>query len=670
MGVFSLEKPVQYLKGVGPVRAGQLARLGIFTCGDIVSHFPRDYSRRKKVTIAQLSAHQGETVIISGSIFGTPQELRRRVHVLNAMVQDATGYIRCTWFNQGFVKDKLLPGKEVSLAGKYSVGYGGSIVVEEYSFNEELREIQPLYNLTEGINNQAMTKIAGAALKICKIEEIFPLKFREEYGLLSAAEAVRILHSPREEDSLSFALYTGKFTELFLYQLSFISWRQRKRQRRGYKIQDIPGLKQKMEKVFGFKLYSEQLRAIQEIVEDLKTDVPMNRLLQGDVGSGKTAVAAFALFLSAANGYKAVMMAPTEIVASQHYHSLYRVAKELGLSIHLLTGSTRKKEREAIYDALLAEEGGILIGTHAVFQPHVQIRNLALVITDEQHRFGVLQRMALSGKGNNPHVLAMSATPIPRTLAMTLYGDLDVTTIAHKPPDRIDVFTKIVPESHRQRVFNFLNQELKRGNTGYIICPLIEESEEIDALSLESYEKILAVGLKGYNYGILHGRLTGKEKEEIIADLKAGKLHFILATTVVEVGLDIGNATFIVIENSERYGLAQLHQLRGRVGRRNNIQSYCFLMTDSGDKERLRILEETNDGFAIAMADMQIRGSGQFLGQRQHGLNEFRLADVIKDSSIAKITRGAAVGVLPYLGEPEWETVNGIITKNISTLKS
>lgn len=665
-----MSKAVQYLKGVGPVRARHLARLGIFTCQDLVQHYPREYSRRQRVHISRLPEFPGETVIISGKIAGTPKEFRRRVHILNVTIADSTGFMRCTWFNQGYLKDKLLPGQLITVAGKYSPDYGGNIVVEEYSLQGTLAEIQPLYNLTEGISNQVLAKIIGQALAEYQEDELFPADFRQKYQLMSAPDALATLHFPDNQQELDKALYTGKFSELFLYQLSFLYWRQAKMQLQGYAHKEIPGLLQELESGFGFKFYDDQVKAIKEIGQDMQRSVPMNRLLQGDVGSGKTAVAAYALFTSALNGYKAVLMVPTEIVARQHYDSLKQVAEGHEFKLHLLTGSTKKVQRELIHANLLGDGGVILVGTHAVFQTDVQIEELALVVTDEQHRFGVQQRLALSEKGNNPHVLAMSATPIPRTLAMTLYGDLDISTIAHKPPGRKDIKTKIVAAKERQKVFEFLRREMAKGNSGYIICPLIEESEEISALSLQAYEDILAAGLPGCKYGVLHGRLTGAEKDKIIADLKNGSLHFLLATTVVEVGVDIGNATFIVIENSERYGLAQLHQLRGRVGRRD-LQSYCFLMAEGQETERLKILEQTNDGFAVAMADMQIRGSGQFLGQRQHGLNEFKLADVVRDGTIAQLSRMAALEVLEHVDtDPAWQRVDLQIKAKIANLKS
>ena len=612
-----LDKNVQYIKGVGPVRARHLARLGIFTCRDLVEHYPREYVRRQRLSIKQLPRFPGEMVIVSGKIVGRPQEYRKRIHILNVTIADDTGSVRCTWFNQGYLRNQLLPGHELTVAGKFLLDYGGNITVDEYSLDGSLPDIQPLYNLTEGITNQAMSKILRQALKEHEESELFPAAFRTKYKLLSRLDAIRALHVPDSPQQLERALYTGKFTELFLYQLSFILWRRIKERRQGFVLRAIPNLLPLLERGFGFRFSPDQVEASKEIQACMAKAVPMSRLLQGDVGSGKTAVAIQALFTCALNGYKAVFMAPTEIVAVQHFNTLQQVGKTQEIKIYLLTGSTPKSQREVIHQGLIEAGGTILVGTHAVFQADVKIEDLALVITDEQHRFGVQQRLALTEKGRNPHVLAMSATPIPRTLAMTLYGDLDISTIGRKPPGRKEIKTKIVPAAKRHRVFQLLRQEIAKGNTGYIICSLIEDSSEVNALSLESYEGILADALPGYKYGVLHGRLTGMEKERIVEELKAGRLSFLLATTVVEVGVDVGRATFIVIENSERYGLAQLHQLRGRVGRRD-LQSYCFLVVQGSDTERLKILESTNDGFAVALADLRIRGSGQFLGYQQH----------------------------------------------------
>lgn len=664
-----MSKAIQYLKGVGPARARYLARLGIHTTQDLIRHYPRDYKRRQRVSISHLPNFPGETVIISGNIVGGLKEFRRRVNIINVTVADSSGYVRCTWFNQGYLREKLRPGQTIFVAGKYSPEYGGNILVEEFNLQEELPEIQPLYSLTEGISNQVLSRIIGQALAEHHEPELFPEDFQEKYQLMPRGEAVNTLHFPHHQEDLDKALYTGKFYELLLYQLSFLYWRQEKNRCEGYPLKEIPGLLTKLESIFGFKYYPDQVKAVQEIGHDMQRDVPMNRLLQGDVGSGKTAVAAHALFTCALNGYKGVLMVPTEIVARQHYNSLEPVAEELGVRLHLLSGSTKKSQRDSIHQDLLGSQGVILVGTHAVFQADVEISELALVVTDEQHRFGVQQRLALTEKGRNSHVLAMSATPIPRTLAMTLYSDLDISII-DKPPGRKEIKTRIVHPRQRQKVFDFVAREMSKGNSGYIICPLIEESEEIDALSLQEYEELLAQALPGYKYGVLHGRLSGAEKDQIIVDLHSGLLHFLLATTVVEVGVDIGNATFIVVENSERYGLAQLHQLRGRVGRRE-LQSYCFLMAEGQEIERLKIMEQTNDGFAVAMADLEIRGSGQFLGQRQHGLNEFKLADVVRDGGIARTSRKAAEEVLESLGrEPSWSLVESLIKEKIANLKS
>jgi ATP-dependent DNA helicase RecG len=665
-----MSKALQYLKGVGPVRVRQLERLDIFSVSDLIHHYPRDYHFRPLRSIRELANHPGETAIISGRILDTPREIKKRVRVLTATIADGSGFVKCTWFNQSFLKSKLQPGTELSVAGKLSREYG-NIAVEDYSFDSTLPQIQPQYNLTEGLSNQAMAKMIINAMEDCHEEELYPQSFLDKNNLLSIKPALEQIHRPQSKDQLEHALYSIKFRELYLYQLSFLYWRSLKKKEIGYAHNLIPDLTVRMEKSLGFKFTPDQLQSIGEIGEDLARPIPMNRMLQGDVGSGKTAVAAFALITSALNGYKAAMMVPTEIVARQHYATMQQLTGgNFAFPVHLLTGSTRKSERESIQADLTAEGGGILIGTHAVFQESVHINGLALVITDEQHRFGVGQRLALSEKGQNPHVLVMSATPIPRTMAMTVYGDLDVSTIRTKPGGRRQIKTYVVHRQRRQKVFDFISKEMANKGVGYVVCPLIEESEKVNALSLGQYQEILEKGLpKWCKFGVLHGRMSGPAKDKIVQSLKTGEINLLLATTVVEVGVDVGDATFIVIENSERFGLAQLHQLRGRVGRREK-QGYCFLISDGSETERLKILEQTDDGFAVAMADLKIRGSGQFLGQRQHGLNEFRLADVVKDSDIAKKSRAAAMETANDLDKPQWNQVFEKILQNIANLKS
>jgi ATP-dependent DNA helicase RecG len=662
---------VQYLKGVGPVRARQLARLGIFTVTDLAHHYPRGYQKRNLVAINRLWGQPGEMVMVRGAIIDAPSERgNRNVKVLSATIADGTGHVRCTWFNQSYLKGKLRLGQKIMVAGKFTPQYR-NIVVEEFSLDGELPEIQAQYNLTEGISNSVMAALIRRALEEYREEELFPLFFRERYALLHEKKALAEIHCPQSSETLKQARYTLKFRELFLYQLSFIYWRRLRRQVQTFALKPRPELLARLEATWGFKFTADQARATAEIQADLGQEQPMNRLLQGDVGSGKTAVAGHALFTCALNGYKAVLMAPTEVVASQHFSTLEPAARSLNVSLRLLTGSSKKREREEL-DEVLQDRGGlILVGTHAVFQDRVQIRDLALVVTDEQHRFGVGQRFSLAQKGDSPHVLVMSATPIPRTLAMSLYGDLDVSTLRTKPGGRKPVKTYVVHSSRRQKVLDFISREMVRGNVGYIICPLIEESDKVSALSLAEYQEILTRGLPDWcRYGVLHGRMSGAEKEAMVQSLKEGKIHLLLATTVVEVGVDVGNATFIVVENSERFGLAQLHQLRGRVGRRQN-QGYCFLLTDGQETERLKILEESNDGMAVAMADLKLRGSGQFLGQRQHGLNEFRLADVLRDGQIAKVSRAAAQEVCSQLeNEPDWRKVYDLVMTNIGNLKS
>ena len=665
-----MSSSVRYLKGVGPVRARKLERLGIFSVSDLVHHYPRDYQRRQQVRIGDLPHYAGETVIVCGRVLDQPRELRRKVTVLTARIADSTGSVRCTWFNQSYLKSQLLPGTALTVAGKYSREYR-NIVVEEYKFGGPLPEILPLYSLTEGISNQTLAGLIRRGLEEHDEPEIFPADFRSKYRLFAAQQALNIAHCPTGEQELAQALETIKFTELFLYQLSFLYWRNLRERQKGYAHRLRPELLGELEAAFGFKFTPDQAQAIAEIERDLLRPQPMNRLLQGDVGSGKTAVAAHALITSALNGYKAVLMVPTEIVARQHFSTLHIAAKNYPFSLHLLTGSTKKTDRDVIQASLQAAGGVILVGTHAVFQEGVKIDGLALVVTDEQHRFGVQQRFALTEKGENPHVLAMSATPIPRTMAMTIYGDLDVSTLQNKPKGRREIKTYVIPDRSREKVFAFISREMDKGNSGYIVCPLIEESDKINALSLEKYQEVLARGLpRRHKFGVLHGRLTGEEKERIISLFQEGEIQLLLATTVVEVGVDVADATFVVVENSERFGLAQLHQLRGRVGRRDK-QSYCFLISSGGETERLKILEQTNDGFAVALADLKIRGSGQFLGSRQHGVNEFRLADVILDAEIAiRARRAAAEATVKLAHDPEWQRVLEIVMKNIANLKS
>lgn len=665
-----MSTPVQYLKGVGPVRARQLAKLALFTATDVVHHYPRDYQIRRQIPISRVVTMPGQLVLVRGAIVDAPRERGRRVKLLAATIADGTGQVRCTWFNQGYLKGKLHRGQSIMVAGKYSREYR-NIVVEEFSLEGELPEIQAQYSLTEGITNASMARIVQRALKEYREEELLPPEFRATYKLLSDQEALTEIHCPQSAEVLARAQYTLKFRELFLYQLSFVHWRRLRSEILAYSMVPQPDLWTALESVWGFSLTEDQRRAVAEIEADLGQVRPMNRLLQGDVGSGKTAVAAHALFIVAQNGYKAVMMAPTEIVASQHFHTLEAAAGKFNLPLFSLTGSSTKLAREEIEEKLQAPGGLVLVGTHAVFQDRIKIQDLALVITDEQHRFGVGQRFALAQKGDNPHVLVMSATPIPRTLAMTLYGDLDVSTLRNKPGGRKPVKTFVVPSGRRQKVLDFISKEMAQGNVGYIVCPLIEESDKVDALSLEQYQEILTRGLPDWvRFAILHGRMGGPEKESVVQSLSQGKIHLLLTTTVVEVGVDVGNATFIVIENSERFGLAQLHQLRGRVGRRES-QGYCFLLTDGQETERLKILEGSNDGLAVAMADLKLRGSGQFLGQRQHGLNEFRLADVVQDAEIAKVSRAAALEVSPQLATaPHWQKVFQQVMINIGNLKS
>lgn len=661
-----MSKAIQFLKGVGPVRVRQLSRLGLNSISDLVYHFPRQYSYRPLVKIGDIATSAG--AIVRGKIISTPKETKRKVNVLTVTIADDSGSVRCTWFNQAYLRGQLTLGREITIAGRFSQQYG-NIVVEEFEFGD-LPQIHVQYDLTEGITNQVMSKIIGTALAEHKEEELLPDSFRHSHNLMDIINALAEVHRPTSRELLIKARYSIKFRELFLYQLSFLYWRNLKLEQSGQLIRPTSGLKEKMESGLGFQFTADQIQVISEIESDMAKTAPMNRLLQGDVGSGKTAVAAFAMMSCAANGFKAAMMVPTEILAQQQHRVLIQ-ASQGEVPVHILTGSTPKSERRKILADLASPGAALLIGTHAVFQEGVLIQDLTLAVTDEQHRFGVEQRLSLTKKGENPHLLVMSATPIPRTMAMTLYGDLDVSTIKNKPGGRKSIKTYVVNSKSRTKIFKFIIQEIEKGNVGYIVCPLIEESEKIQAHSLETYQRMLEQALPDWcKYGLLHGKMSSAEKDAAVESLRNGEYHLLLSTTVVEVGVDVGNATFMVIENSERFGLAQLHQLRGRVGRRDK-QSYCFLVTDGTETGRLKILEETNDGFAVALADLKFRGSGQILGNRQHGINEFKLADIGKDQELVKTTRAAAVKTVEILeSSPDWGKLKDVVIGKIENLKS
>lgn len=649
-----------------------LAKLGIETVADLVTYYPREYLSLRLVPVGRLAEVDGETVVVRGKIISPPVIDRRRpkMTLLKCQLADGSGSVQCVWFNQPYLQRQLTRGRLITVTGRYSARYRTLAVDKLDLAGNEPPGIEPIYRLTEGLSNAAMRTIVANALKGYQAEDLLPQPFRSRYRLMELGQALQAVHCPQNCQQLEQGRYRLKFEELFLYQLTFRYWRQLRRAGQGHAHKHLPSPKQ-LEEIFGFKLTPDQIQAMEEIGADMAKPAPMHRLLQGDVGSGKTAVAAYALLCAGLNGCKGVLMAPTEILARQHYHTLKPVADYHSLPLVLFTGGVTTARRSEILERLGGPGELLVVGTHALFQQKVQIEQLSLVVTDEQHRFGVQQRLALASKGANPDVLAMSATPIPRTLAMSMYGDLDITTLKAKPPGRLAVKTCIVANSRRGKVLEFITSQLAHGNCGYIVCPLIEQSNNIDAFSVDEYHSMLQRELPSWvKIEVLHGRMDSEAKEQAMERLKQRQAHLLLATTVVEVGVDVPGATFIVIENSERYGLAQLHQLRGRVGRSGH-QGWCFLMSPPAEISRLRVLERSNDGFEIAQADLELRGPGQYLGVRQHGLNEMKIASPWRDTRIVEKARQAVDEVLPQLTVDEtWQPIQRLVVKNIEKLKS
>jgi ATP-dependent DNA helicase RecG len=645
---------LKYLKGVGPAREKLLARLGIHTLEELLEWYPREYQSRPRVALGQLPGLEERLVQVQGRLQGSisHRRVRKGLEIISGSLTDGQAYCQCTWFNQGYLKNLLQGNQPLTLVGKVSQRYGSFVADETHLGLVELPELQPLHNLTAGLTHSAMNKIISASLNHCP-EDPFSQEFREQFQLLGLEESLREIHFPTGKQ-LEQARERLKFQELFFHHVAAQLRRRERHQSHGTSLAAPTDLAHRLEEVLGFAFTPGQLNVIREIGEDLAQVSPMLRLVQGDVGCGKTAVAIYALLVAALNGQKGVMMAPTEILARQHAQVVGKIAQRFGVETVLLTAAMRAAERRDALAKLAAPGPLVALGTHALFQEQVAITDLVVAITDEQHRFGVKQRLALAEKGLSPHILVMSATPIPRTLAMSIYGDMEVSTIPEKPAGRIPVHTHVVGPGRRERVFAFICKEMAAGKRGYIVCPLIDESEAIAAKSLAEYRQILTQFMPAWvKVGELHGRMSGEEKAAVVAGLKAGDYHVLLATTVVEVGIDIGNATFILVENAERYGLAQLHQLRGRVGR-NQEQGWCILIAEGPETQRLKIMETVSDGFEIAREDLKLRGPGQLFGKLQHGINEFKLADIINDAQTNEKARRAAQ---QCLDEKRWASL-------------
>jgi len=647
---------LQYLKGIGPKKIKLLERLDIMDIDGLLHHVPRNYEDRSTFCpLAQLKNEQTETIV--AEVCGLEElKPRRGLTLLKVQLKDKTGSCVAVWFNQPYLKKQIKIGKELIITGKITRRNGiNEINVKEFeqsSVDDSLSagRIVPCYPSTDGLNQRFWRDIQHKILKqyLDEIPEIFSEEERLQYKLFSVKKAWEQIHFPSDITSLENARYRLAFEELYILQLSLAILRQEATgSKQGY-AQINNELCKKLVSKLPFSLTNAQQRIIRELKRDMEATKPMQRLIQGDVGSGKTIIAAWALLRAVGSGYQGILMVPTEILARQHFESLNSLFEPLGVETILLTGSLPLKEKQDILGDIKNNKYNVIIGTHALFQDNVQFFNSSLVVIDEQHRFGVRQRAALESKGMNPDVLVMSATPIPRTLAMTLYGDLDISILDELPPGRKEVLTYCIKSQAKQKLYNLLNRQLKKGEQVYIVCPLVEESEKLDLKNaIDVYEEI-SKKLFGWKVGLVHGRMNSVEKESVMKSFTDGDIKILVSTTVIEVGVNVPLATVMVIEDADRFGLAQLHQLRGRVGR-GTKQSYCILVTSNMNTlalKRLKLLTETNDGFKLAEEDLKARGAGEFFGLRQHGLPTFKIADLQKDEEILLEARNLAVKVL------------------------
>lgn len=635
----NLSDPVTILKGVGPTKAKQLSQLNIITLRDLICHFPRGYEDRTRlVTIDQLEVDQ--PACFRAMVMNTPRtsHIRKGLDITKVQVADHTARLNLTFFNRRFTTDQLQYGKEYIFYGAVSgdfIGYNMTSPVFEALDSPPVitRRILPIYPLTAGLSNAVMLKTIRQALAVCDPPaEILPLAIRQRYGVLPAERAYCAIHEPASMEEAQMAKKRLVFEEFFVFSagLSLMRASRASKKTEPYENRNLLPFYGSLP----FQLTGAQQRAIDEIAADLSRGRPMNRLIQGDVGSGKTMVAAAAAYLAANNHQQAALMAPTEILAEQHYASLSKLFAPLGLKTALLTGSMSVKQKREVRAAIAAGEIDLAIGTHALLSDATVFHSLGLVITDEQHRFGVAQRSALSAKGADPHLLVMSATPIPRTLALILYGDLDVSVLDELPPGRQAVDTFLVGESMRARINAFIRKQVSEGHQCFVVCPAVEESEELNLKAAAIWADTLRQTVfPDLRIALLHGQMKGAEKEAVMSAFARGETDVLVATTVIEVGVDVPNATLMVIEDADRFGLSQLHQLRGRVGR-GSAKSYCILTSHNRNPEtlaRLKALCKTNDGFRIAQEDLQLRGPGDFFGARQSGLPAFRVASLSCD---------------------------------------
>ena len=645
-----LGDPVTILKGVGEAKAKLFANLNIFTLGDLICHFPRGYEDRTKlVTISELSPDI--PACFRATVMNNPRtaHIRKGLDMTKVQLADTTGRLNVTFFNNRFAAGQLEYGREYIFYGAVSgdfVGYNMTNPVFENPDSPGLttRRVLPIYPLTAGLTNAAVGKAVLQALAVCDPPaEILPEAVRAEYGILPAEEAYHAIHQPRDMEQAAQAKKRLIFEEFFVFSAGLSLMRSSRAEKKCTPYHNF-----NMKPFYGslpFALTGAQSRAVEEILSDFRSGKPMNRLVQGDVGSGKTMVAAAAAYCAAGNGAQTALMAPTEILAEQHYASLSKLFAPLGITVDLLTGSMTVRQKREARERLASGETQVVVGTHALLTDATRFLRLGLVIADEQHRFGVAQRSKLSEKGEDPHLLVMSATPIPRTLALLMYGDLDVSVLDELPPGRQTVETFLVGESYRARINAFIRKQVAEGHQCFVVCPAVEENQELGVKAASAWaETLQQTVFPDLRIALLHGQMKGAEKEAAMAAFARGEADVMVATTVIEVGVDVPNATLMVIEDADRFGLSQLHQLRGRVGR-GKAKSYCILTSHNRNPEtlqRLKALCKTNDGFRIAEEDLKLRGPGDFFGSRQSGLPAFRVGDLSCDLATLKQAQTAS----------------------------
>lgn len=645
------EYDIQYIKGVGEKRARFFNKLGIYTVDDLIHYYPRKYQDWSK-TVAVSDAPTDEPAFIRATMITPVKEsmIRKGMTLYKCNFSDGSNVIHVTLFNNKYLAKSLRTFDEYVLYGKVERSFTSA------SMSAPIIEpvatavgIHPIYSATPNLNSRAISKVMAAALdKIDEFDETLDESIMKKYGLCSLDFAIRQIHFPDCEENIQTARKRLIFEELLTLQLGLMLLKTKKSTKNNIPIsRDCTA---EFYNLLPFEPTGAQKRAVADCIKDMQSEKAMNRLIQGDVGSGKTAVAAAVMYTVAKNGYQSAMMAPTEILAHQHHESLSKLFESTGLTVELLTGSTKAKDKKEIKRRLIDGEIDIIVGTHALIQNDVEFKSLGLVVTDEQHRFGVEQRTNLAMKGDDPHLLVMSATPIPRTLALIIYGDLSISILDELPTGRQQIRTDVVNSGYHQRIYKFIKKAIADGHQAYIVCSLVEESESELIPATEYAEGLKNNVFSDYRLGLLHGKMKPKDKDKIMDEFARGEVDILVSTTVVEVGVDVPNATIMVIENADRFGLSQLHQLRGRVGRGSD-QSHCILVSDSKSdaaKERLKLMKSTSDGFKIADYDLKTRGPGDFFGKRQHGLPNLVIADMLEDMDTLNKCRECAEEMLRY----------------------